>query len=261
MKTKLVRQLVTSVASWATLLGFALVFKNPARSFSIGWVLLIALSVAALSMNLLYDVKEYRANRSRIFKEDKNDKSKKDREIQRYMIAWIKSGGRTTILTRDMSWLNEEARDELTKKAKTGDLTILAQEPGKGDIQDLARQGAQVYYYGMKGFVPQSRFTIINDSKLGACVLIGRPDNQNHVIEKYSDPMSPVVSLAKDLAGYVKKSQKKPKKKSLRFNKDSGSTGDARHVSGDGMPEPLDSAACEASELTQPTSDTPASEQ
>ena len=39
--SKLLRQVVTTLSAWATLLGFALAFRTPEKSLSIGWVLLL----------------------------------------------------------------------------------------------------------------------------------------------------------------------------------------------------------------------------
>ena len=154
--------------------------------------------------NLYFDFRDFRSNQARRFKSSKRDPGKKDRDIQTYMIEWMKSGGRTTILTRDMSWVSGDAQTMLQKKALAGELTILGERRGIQLITDLEKLGATVYYYGMRGFVPETRFTIINDSKRGACVLVGRPHGQGHIIERYSDPDSPVTSLARDLAEICK---------------------------------------------------------
>jgi hypothetical protein len=79
-------------------------------------------------------------------------------KIRRYMIKWLRSGGRCVIFTRDMTWVDATVQQILTAKAKRHELTICIEHPLL--IADALRaEGAEIISYGELGVVPKSHDT------------------------------------------------------------------------------------------------------
>jgi hypothetical protein len=72
----------------------------------------------------------------------------------------------------------------LTAKAKAGELTLFL-ESEIPFARTLKSCGAEVYTYPT-GFVPKSRFTILDHGKVGAKVAVGYRQDDSHIIEEHS---------------------------------------------------------------------------
>ena len=114
------------------------------------------------------------------------------------MENWLSSGGRTAILSRDLSWANANTTtDILSRKAADGELTLFVSSINE-QCERLADSGATVIEYGELDFTPRSRFTIIDFGKTGARVAIGSKEKGRHKISEYQEGMHPSFALAED---------------------------------------------------------------
>ena len=130
---------------------------------------------------------------------------KSHEKINRFMQRWISGGGQAVIFTRDMSWANESYIQELlVAKARKSELTICLPEP-IALTNELERFGARIVAYPALQYVPNSRFTIINDNKMDARVAIGHQVKGVHVIEEFAAGDHPVFWVAKDLVEVIRK--------------------------------------------------------
>jgi hypothetical protein len=120
-------------------------------------------------------------------------------KIRRYMINWLRSGGRAVIFTRDMTWVDATVREILLNKARNHELTIFIEHP-LPIAAELAQAGAEVISYGDLGVVPQSRYTIIDFEKHGARVAVGGAVGNRHVIQEFRDGEHPFFAVSEDLA-------------------------------------------------------------
>jgi hypothetical protein len=125
--------------------------------------------------------------------------------INDYMFGWISRGGRVVIFTRDMTWATERRISALLlKKARAGELSVCLPSPIPFS-EELRNAGAEVSTYRELGYVPTSRFTIINADRLGAQIAIARPTDGVHIIEEFNEGDHPVFAVAKDLVEIVRK--------------------------------------------------------
>lgn len=71
---------------------------------------------------------------------------KHKRKISNYLLDWIQSGHRIAIMSRDLSWVKDEIKEELIKKAKDGELIVFL--PRSNSVSnELMSAGAEVKYY------------------------------------------------------------------------------------------------------------------
>jgi hypothetical protein len=120
-------------------------------------------------------------------------------KIRRYMIRLLKSGGRSVVFTRDMSWVDATVRQILVAKARQRELTI-CMEHQLPLAEELQREGAEVISYAELGVVPKSRYTIVDFEKHGARVAVGGAVGNHHVIQVFRDGEHPFFAVAEDLA-------------------------------------------------------------
>lgn len=123
--------------------------------------------------------------------------------IREYLFAWIKSGGRVAIWTRDMSWVDDEEMVQmLRRKAQAHEVILcLPKEIDKSD--DLKQHGAEVFAYGTLE-APESRFTIVNYGQAGSRVAMGRRRDNRHIIQEFSGAEEhPAFYMARDLVRLV----------------------------------------------------------
>ena len=66
--------------------------------------------------------------------------------ISEYLLNWIKSGRRIAIVSRDLSWVKDNIKDELLKKAKDGELIVFLPK-SNAVSHELMAAGAEVKYY------------------------------------------------------------------------------------------------------------------
>lgn len=124
--------------------------------------------------------------------------------IKSYMLHWIENGGRVAIWSRDLSWVDGEAKDLLKLKASKGELILCL--PQEIDLsKELEACKAQVYYYGLTYKEGTSaRFTIAFYGRDGSKVAVGRTKANKHVVEEFGSGEHPAFYLAHDLVKFAK---------------------------------------------------------
>jgi len=157
---------------------------------------LFAIGLISLISSIVLELIFYFKNRPKYYGTDE--------KIRNYMYKWITNGGKVTIFTRDLSWVADDSmRDLLRNKAHRNELCICLPERIPF-VDELAKNGAQIYTYNELGYTPQSRFTIINTGRLDAQVAIGRKIKDKHLIEEFAIGESPVFAVTNDLAEIIK---------------------------------------------------------
>jgi hypothetical protein len=120
-------------------------------------------------------------------------------KINREMKKIIVSPGRTSILSRDLSWAGAaDIRACLSEKASANELVIYL-EKGTAISSELQKAGARVVEYGPLGFVPESRFTMMNIGKPHATIAIGFVRGDRHVITRHRNGHDASFHIADDL--------------------------------------------------------------
>ena len=121
--------------------------------------------------------------------------------IDKFMVNWVDCDGRCSIFSNDLSWVQRrrENREILETKAKRRELTLFL--PSRNDLaNELELLGAELHVYDGLDFIPRSRFTIINDNRIGAEVAIGSAGTQGRwVIEQFRRGDDSAFDLANDL--------------------------------------------------------------
>jgi hypothetical protein len=69
----------------------------------------------------------------------------------------------------------------------------------------LIKAGAEVFYYGILDFLPETRFTIINDGRVDARVAIGFKNNNGHHEIREFHKGHPIFALTSDIVGALRK--------------------------------------------------------
>lgn len=158
------------------------------------WQYVIATAVSGLGVGVtVWDFVATRRAGSKRFRPGSDD-------IKRYLIKWMKSGGRTAIVSRNLSWVDVEAKELLVKKAKSSDLSIYV--PHQTELtEELASHGAVIHVHDKP---TRARFTIINEGRGDARVAVGAGVDDDHVIDEYSHN-HPVLVLAEDLLSRLTK--------------------------------------------------------
>lgn len=83
---------------------------------------------------------------------------KNQSEIEDAMKDIIRVQGKICIMSRDLSWVNEEIKTMIKKKRNS--VRVFAQAESQL-TKELKEYGTEIYYYGGYHFEPKTRFTII----------------------------------------------------------------------------------------------------
>jgi hypothetical protein len=196
--SKMLKKIWAHLASLASIIALIFLIKPENTKVTILMGVLIALSIVFFAITLIQEYKEVIQNHGKHYKNKK--------EIRNYMFNWINNGGRVTIFTRDMSWVDDDdMRNMLIQKAQRNELTIILHD--KIRLSDeLKSKGANIITYKELDYIPKSRFTIINTDRSDSKVAIGRRTNDNkHLIREFSTSDEPEFSLATDLAKILDK--------------------------------------------------------
>ncbi|MEG1567869.1 MAG: hypothetical protein RR347_09315 [Anaerovoracaceae bacterium] len=92
-----------------------------------------------------------------------------DAEIKAAMKDIIKSQGKVCIMSRDLSWIDENIEKCILSKKNS---ILIFAEKATGNAKNLEEKGVDVKYYGKLGFEPKTRFTVIRYNKLNPQVAI-----------------------------------------------------------------------------------------
>lgn len=184
--------IIGSFASVSSLVVAPLILR---QDIPAGWkVALIVLAVLLTTFAVIWVLKPDRATHAyRV-----NDQA----GINRYLYRWIDSGGRVAIWTRDMSWAEDAAMNQLLlRKAQAKELIICL--PKAIATSDYLKQNdAEVVAYGTWD-APAVSFTIINYNRAGSRVAVGRASGNKHIIQEFSEGEHPAFYMAHDLVRMV----------------------------------------------------------
>lgn len=135
------------------------------------------------------------------FKKSKIKVTKKT-EISRSLIQFMDNGGRTAILSRNLSWITDDFIGKLEKKSKDEELIVFIPKPNEVS-ERLKKAGADVRYFGSlisdsADSVIKSRFTIIQWDSTSARITYPKQDHLYHYNFEYVIG-DPTMDLAQDL--------------------------------------------------------------
>ena len=143
-----------------------------------------------------------------IVKHDRDLKiCRNDLDIDNEMKKIVSRKGRMLIMTRDMSWCNDNSEiwRSLIKKANDRELEIFMAEETPNS-KKLENNGALIKYYGNIGFEPKVRFTLMHYKTPSAKVAIGyKNKDDKHVIQYYRMDTSSPIHLAEDITRLLEK--------------------------------------------------------
>ena len=191
----IILQLATVVGSFASVMGVVALSRTPGQPWSSREAGLLAVASLLLAIGVFFIVRNYLRTRPKSMPAGP--------KISEYMYDWINHGGVAAILTRDMSWANNERlKDLLRTKAQRGELSLcLPSEIGLS--RELSQLGAKVYTFCELQYTTKSRFTIINKDRMDAQLAVGLSSKQRHCIEEFSEGQHPVFAIADDLINLI----------------------------------------------------------
>ena len=162
------------------------------------WRLLFLLIGTVLFLYLCYD--DIKSNKMLRFKKKRDWQGK----VRKYMDKWIRNGNKVAIYSHDLSWVDDDIKSLLCQKATKKELVICL--PKYTDLtKQLDDMGAEILVYGDNGYMPDSRFTIVNYGTGTPSVAMAHFDREEHVIEECSAGEHPAVFVANDLVAIIKK--------------------------------------------------------
>lgn len=154
---------------------------------------------------------------SNIYKEYKKrpKQFKNSDNINKFMYDWIMNGGKVTIVSSDMSWIENDKDKEgklfelLSNKAKANELQIFVSQVSE-KVKELKANGAKVSNYGELNYVPESRFTMIDCKKMSSAVAIGMKNQDRiHEIHTYDKKNNPEYALSNDIVSLLESIEEK----------------------------------------------------
>jgi hypothetical protein len=174
--------------------------RKPEQPFlPIHWILL-GFGIFCLVATIIMEIEKYVKAKPLIMRNEA--------EIKKYMYNWISRGGRVAIFSRDLSWVNEKPmKTLLLTKAKRSELCICVPEIIPL-VNELQKAGAEICAYPQLGYIPSSRFTIINYDRADAAVAVGGKKDGKHLIREFAVGEHPFFSVANDLVNILKKVKK-----------------------------------------------------
>lgn len=166
--------------------------------YCIVFLYLVILSVAILMFcrSLLGFARDWSKHKKHRFK------IKEKHKIAKALIDFMYDGGRTVILSRDLSWVTDEFIGKLESKARNHELIVFIPHPN--DISKrLSNAGADIRYFNSlisdsADNIIKSRFTIIQWDSTSARVTYPKEDLTHHYNYEYVYG-DPPMDLAQDL--------------------------------------------------------------
>lgn len=155
------KKLISIVTTFATIIGLTVIPALPL------WLKIIIGVFACFSFGYLVYI-EY------IKESDNEVVCKSDSDIKSCMKEIIKMPGKICIMSRDLSWVDDDIQATMLTKADS--ILIFAQN--KTDLTEkLQNYGIEIVYYGNLGFEPKTRFTMIRYNKNNPQVAIANTQN------------------------------------------------------------------------------------
>ena len=170
---------ISAIATFASIIGLAFAQDVPA------WIKCIIVIIGLFCLVFL-SYSAFCANRiNKIV-------CRSEKEIHDAMLRLIKTQAKISIMSRDLSWVDEEIT-EIIKKKKSN-IQIFAQ--AENDItKQLENNGTKIMYYGKYGFEPKTRFTIIGYNRPSPQVAIS---NTLHTVRKKGKVIHTIYETSPD---------------------------------------------------------------
>lgn len=129
-------------------------------------------------------------------------KVKEKKAIAKSLVDFMDNGGRTAILSRNLSWITDEFIGKLETKARDHELIIFIPHPNETS-ERLSKAGADVRYFNSlisdsADSIIKSRFTIIQWDSTSARITYPKEDHLYHYNFEYVIG-DPTMDLAQDL--------------------------------------------------------------
>lgn len=197
---KLLIQTFFMLGTYASLLSIILVSKPPGEGLSCSQLVLSGTATILLLAAVGVEFTSYIRGRPTLFQQEDHAK------INNFMHRWISGGGRAAIFSHDLTWVDERITALLRTKAERNELEIFVpRRAGRVAVllDDLEERGAKVLSYPELGYVPKSRFTIVNRGRMGPRVAVGRGVGDKWRIDVFSEGEDPVFAVANDLLEIV----------------------------------------------------------
>jgi len=160
------RRYILSFANVASILGLAFATQIPIG----GRVVIGIAGIGSLIYLFFKDKKENEVN-ERVCQSDE--------EVKKAMIELIRTQGKVCIVSRDLSWVDEEVAAYISAKANS---ILIFVEKETVLTQKLKVAGANIKFYGHLGYEPKTRFTIVRYNSVNPQVAIA--DTQNSIRKK-----------------------------------------------------------------------------
>jgi hypothetical protein len=191
MRDLLVR-ILSVLGSIASVWAFVIFFKFPYSEW-IG----VPIAAALVGVYLFMEI------RGHLLTKDFRCKAQDVKAINKEMVKIVGHPGKTTILSRDLSWASSAGIAELLKKkARAGELALHIHHAT--DLSaELAQDGAAVTYYEATGFIPQSRYTMLNTGQPHATIAIGFREGEHWIIRRHRNGHDASFHLASDLLNVI----------------------------------------------------------
>ena len=198
------RRYVATIAMLSSILALAFIKGFPV------WIRIILVIIGVIgAVDQLRE--DYRKNNENI------RICKNQSEIEDAMKDIIRSQGKICIMSRDLSWVNEEIKTVIKKKR--GSVRVFAQAESPL-TEELKGSGAEIYYYGGYHFEPKTRFTIIRYNRNDPQVAIAETSSalkkrwfQHKIYETKNDTLQDkfICSLSLDLMEMCKLASEREK--------------------------------------------------
>jgi hypothetical protein len=199
---RLLRQLIISVGTYGTLVALVFTLKHEGKPFSTWQQVLFWSAMAIFAADVVFIVRGYTQRPQRRFRQG----VRQQRRIRDFMHAWLSTGARVAVFSRDLSWVkdnDDEMRSLLLKKARNDELTVVV--PASTSLtRELGDAGAEVVTYPDLDYVIQSRFTLVGIGRAGGRVAIGHSQEGMHVIDVLDAP-DPAFYMADDLVEVMRR--------------------------------------------------------
>lgn len=174
------KNLLSAVGSYASLFGLYYSVR-PSSPFTTVEQFLLTVSIILVAIHVALDIAAYYKTLPKSLRSDADIKQ----YMERFTQGWKDGGGRTSILARDMSWVDDETEELLCKLARFQNLTLFMEGPNEFAAK-LHSQGAEVIFYSNSGLTPATRFAVTNEGRADAQVVIGFKNSKGHLqIEEY----------------------------------------------------------------------------
>jgi hypothetical protein len=191
---KSIGNLVSALGSYASLAGLYCTVRPSTLPYTTFEDFLILLSIILAVFHIVFEVFS-------ILK-DAPMRLKTEKSIEQYMRGWVKLAGRTSILARDMSWVEEEMEIILNELASRNNLTIFMESQNSLAVR-LKKRGAEVLYYEGLQFLPFTRFAMTNEGRGDARVALGFKGEAGLGVHEYTIG-HPVFHLCSDIINLLR---------------------------------------------------------